>query len=304
MNYNPKFGQFVAQPPQQNNTMYGYAAPRLKARNTVVLTDEQIAKLKNNASDLQFKISEEDLWRSACTHKYRDGTQALSTCGTDHGENVYCCSICKQEFRMPALTKAEVQKRVDDILDVSNTIKTVYVDMSEDLAANFFKWETLVKKLPTLWEKSVQNFANYEAPTGNGVNTFGPGMSGFSAINSMLSGMPYGYQQPVYYAQPQQVYYSQPQQQVYYGQPQQAPQAYYGQPQQQVYYSQPPVDPNANPMAYGAPQQVQNTVPQQAPQQMPQQEAPIPGIVPGTPAPVPAPTQQTGEIQQSKTFSI
>lgn len=274
--------------PQNTQYGYGYTAPRPQARNTQPLTQEQILALRTDGKKFDMKIDQEDLWRSSCTHKEKNGASTL----IQNPDGSYTCSICQATFNMVDLTPEEVEKRVKDLEDVLQTIKTIYVDAPDKLIEQYMQMIALLAKLKELWNRSIQNFSMYEGTTVGGVNQMGPGYSGFGALQSMLSN-PYG------------GFGAYGQQYPQYPQPTMAPQYYnnggyggYPMPAQQM--GQPMMDPNANPMAYGAPQQMPmapavGTIPN-APQ--PQQAAP-------TQAPVPAPAQpQQAEVQQTQVFNV
>jgi hypothetical protein len=264
------------------NTYYGYGTPRPQAKNTQPLTPDQIAKLRQNGNGFDLKVTQEDLWRAACTHKEKDGRSTLVT----EPDGTMRCTICGARFHMCDATKEEVQKATDLLIDMLQTSKTVYLDAPDSLVSNFYQMLALLAKFPDLWERAMQNFAQYDN-TGATVNPMGPGYSAFNALNNLMTnpynGYGYGYQQPYMAPMPGQGQYQQP-----YAAPQQAvqyPQYGYGY-QPQGY--QPQYDPNANPMAYGAPTAV----------------APQPGVIPNASAPAPAAAPAQAEVQQQQTFSV
>lgn len=282
-------------PMTQYNTGYGYAAPRPQARNTQPLTKEQIEKLKQNSNAFSLKIDQEDIWRGICTHKEKNGHSALVR-DEDGSER---CLICGAKFNMYDASKKEVEDITKKVVDVLQTVKTLYVDASEELVSHYFQLLPLIEKIPQIWELAVNNFSKYESMPDQ-VNQFGPRLSGFDMMNRILTpygGMPqqpYGYA-PQYNPAPQQYDYNmQPQ-------PQTAPQYNYGYQQPMA---QPMADPYNNPMAYGAPAPV-------SPQ------APVPGTIPAAPQPMVAPTapeaavqpptapaNPQGEVQQQATFNV
>lgn len=271
------------------NNAYGYTVPRPQARNTQPLTPEQINKLRQNASAFDMKIEQEDIWRATCTHKEKDGRSTLISIG----DNRYKCTICGEEFEMSDISKQEVEEMVTKMIDMLQTAKTVYLDVPEELARQYFQIIPLLKKFPYLWERAISCFEKYENPA-MGVNPMSPGYSGFAAIQNYLTnpyaGYPqagYQYQQPNYGCNPGFV---QPGYQAGY------------MPAQPNYGYAPPVqqmpDMTGNPMAYGAP----NVVPTPA-------AAPAPGVMPGAAQPVPAPAAapanaQQGEVKQQQVFNV
>ena len=274
------------------NMAYGYAVQRPQARNTQPLSPEQINKLRQGSSALDMKIEQEDIWRSMCTHKEKDGKSTLVSVGPDR----YKCMICGAEFTMYDLDENAVTELVDKMIDMLQTAKTVYLDIPDDLARQYFQMIPLLKKFPYLWKRAISNFEQYENP-GFGVNPMTPGYSGFAAIQNYLTNPYAGYAQPGY-VQPGYQY-----QQPNYGYPAAPGYVQPGYQYQQPNYGYPaaPVqqvpDMTGNPMAYGAP-----GVPTPA-------AAPAPGVMPGVAQPAPAPAAapanaQQGEVKQQQTFNV
>lgn len=267
---------------------YSYGVPRPQARNTQPLTSEQIAKLRQESSAFDMRIDQEDLWRAACTHKEKNGANAL----IDNGDGTYTCSICHATFEMCDSTKEDIEKAVKTIENMLQTSKTIYLDIPEELARQYYQLIPLLKKFPMLWSRAIQNFSMYEGSNNGTLNPMSPGYSGFNAITTLLTNPYNGFaQQPQY-------------------NPYQAPQPMMAQP---YGYQQPmgmQVDPSVNPMAYGAP--APGVMPGMAP------TAPMPGVMPGVPQPAPAPVAQApapapaapaapaqqAEVQQQQVFNV
>lgn len=284
---------FNAYPYGQMNygsTYTAYARPQ--ARNTQPLTPDQIAKLRQDGNAFDMKIEQEDLWRSACTHKEKNGNSTL----VENQDGTFTCTICHETFKMCDNTKEEIEAAVNTLINMLQTSKTVYLDAPDALVTQYYQIIPLLKKFPDLWERAMKNFAMYDMTPG--VQGMAPGYSGFAAMQTLLSNPYSGYGQPMYGQQP---YMAQPM----YGQPtpQQAPVQQpvapapgmmppYGGYAQPVYGQAPVMDPN-NPMAYGAP-----TIP--APT-----AAPAPGVMPqAAPAPAAAPAPQQAEVQQQQVFNV
>ena len=275
--------------PNQQYNNYGYAAPRPQARNTQPLTPEQIAKLRQDNKAFDMKVDQEDLWRAACTHKEKNGHTTL----IQNPDGSYTCTICHKTFRMCEDNEEQIAECTRKIIDVLQTIKTLYLDAPEKLIEGYMQQIPLLEKLPSLWKRSISNFSQYEGTINGSVNPMAPGYSGFNAIQSLLTN-PYagfngmapqypGYQQPAY-SQPYNGYAP--------AQPMTAPM----------------VDPNYNPMAYGVPT---------APVAPMAPVAPAPGVMPGTVQPAPAPAApvapaptaapvetKQGEVQQQAVFNV
>ncbi len=257
---------------------FGYV-PRPQARNTQPLTPDQIAKLRQDVNAFDMKVDQEDLWRAACTHKEKNGASTL----IQNNDGTYTCTICHETFAMCESSSEEISSAVKTLTDMLQTCKTIYLDIPEDLAGQYFQIIPLIQKFPKLWERAIKNFSMYEG-TMNGVSPMSPGYSGFTAIQNLLTNPYAGFGMA-----PQQPMYG-------YAQPMMAPQ------QPMAYNYQTPVapqmmDPTANPMAYGAPG---------APVMPSQPAAPAPGMMPSIPQPGPvaAPAPQQAEVQQQQVFNV
>lgn len=264
-----------------NNYGYTYGVPRPQARNTQPLTPEQIAKLRQNSNAFDMKVEQEDLWRAACTHKEKNGQSTLIS----NEDGSFTCTICHETFHMCDTDTDGIKEAVKTLIDMLQTSKTLYLDAPEDLIRQYFQMIPLLKKFPNLWERAIQNFSQYETVGFAGVNPMGPAYSGFSAIQSLMSN-PYSAYNYGYQAAPQ------PPMQGYGYQPNN----FYGQPMQAAPVYGAPVDPSANPMAYGVP----------AP------TAPAPGVMPGAPVVPAAPTADpaaatapaSAEVKQTQVFNV
>lgn len=264
--------------PESTTYGFGYGVARPQARNTQPLTPEQIQKLRTNAEAFDMKVTQEELWAAACTHKEKTGQSALR----DNGDGTFTCSICHKTFKLCDLTPPEVEAAVGNIIDLLQTCKTIYLDAPDDLVVQYFQMIPLLEKLTKVWERATHNFAQYDSfnPT---MNQYPIGYSGFAAINQLMTN-PYGT----------------------YGQPAPVPAGYGVVPQAaqpMMNYGMPGMAPVApaygNPVAYGQPAPVPTPA-----------MAPAPGVMPGmapvapmAPAAAPAAPQQA-EVQQQQVFNV
>lgn len=263
---------------------YGYGAPRPQARNTQPLTNEQIAALQQSGDAFSMKVDQTDLWRAACTHKRKDnGASTL----VQNADGSYTCTICHETFHLVDLNKDEVEETINKVIDMFQTLKTVYLDAPDDLIIQYMKQIPLLKKFVQLWDRGMRNFSMYEGAM-NPLNPINPGMSGFAAMQNLLSN-PYGYGfmgQPAYGYNPAMGQQPVMQQQPVMGQQPAYGYGYNPMMAQQPVMQQPgymPQDPN--PMAYGAP------------------VAPMPGVMPAAQAPAApaAPATANGNTVETTT---
>ena len=286
------------QQPGYPNGMYGYTYgfARPQAKNTQPLTPDQIAALRRNGNAFDMKVTQEDLWAAACTHKEKNGNSTL----IQNADGTWTCTICHETFKMCENSREEIEAAVNQLIDMLQTSKTIYLDAPEGLVSQYYQMIPLLRKFPDLWDRAMKNFAMYEG-TATGVNPMAMGYSGFNALGALMAN-PYGGFMPTMGQMPTVPGYPQPMP----GYPQQpaapaAPVGYPGYPTMPGYPTQVP-DMTGNPMAYGAPVGVNPAPP----------TAPAPGVMPGypqqpaapaAPAAAPANNGQT-EVQQQKVFNV
>lgn len=286
---------------QQGQPAYAYSNPAPAARNTQPLTQEQISKLRSDNDALNLKISQEDMWKAVCTHKEKNGSSAL----INNEDGSVTCTICHERFRLQEFSPADVENHINTMLDICQTIKTIYVDAPDDLIKQFMQIIPLLKLIKNLWTIACNNFSKYDSYSG-GVNPINNMYGGFATVNNLLTNPYAAYQPQAQYP----VYGQQPPVQ------NQMPDwngnvpVYPNQPQPQIMYTgYPQQPPMQNPMAVGAPVQ----------------QAPAVGVIPGQNVPVypnqPQAAQQsqpvveqqapvaannggTAEVQQVQTYSV
>lgn len=266
---------------------YGVPVPTMpRAKFTQPLTPEIISKLRSRGDTLKMEVSEEDLWRAACTHK-ENGQPTLVVDGVnpETGNEILHCTICGESFEMIDASKEEVQKAVDLICNLMQTSKTMYLDASKQLIEQYYQMLPLLKMFPKLYERSQKNFNMYENAMNMYSNPTAVGANGFQMMDAMLSNPYGGYYQPapMGYPQPQPAPVGYPQQAAGYPQPMAPAPAPIGYPQQPVY---------GNPMMYNT-----GAV---APAPQPT-VAPSAGMIPQAPT---APAEGTAEVQQQKQFNV
>ena len=295
---------------QQNPNIIGYAAPnRPQPRYTQPVTNEMSKMLLSNEDKLSVKISPTEKIKNMCTHKF-PGTDriALVYTGNEDDPTAVTCQVCGESFHMIMEPSKEIGEAVEKVLDILQSAKTMYLDMPEEFATEYFQIMTLLGRIPVLFNEAAKNFNMYDQFQTNPNPIWGNNNS-FQQINGIIGGYNMGGIQPGFYGgwapvQPQPVYYQQPT--VQYDQ--------YGRPIMQtapVAPAAPSMD--ANPLMYSAP-----VAPVQAPQTVqPQQAVPV-APMPQAPAPAPiqqpvmqtapvapaAPATQTGDITQVKSFSV
>lgn len=284
---NQAFGGF-GQQQQFQGGMYapGYQyVQKPQAKMTQPLTKEQINKLRNSGGTFDLQVNQTDLLKAVCTHRDQGNIVLVSN---DDGS--VTCPICNETFNIVTAGQDEVAEAVRLVKDVMQTTKTMYLDIPEDVASQYFQVLPIIDKLPKLYQIAIANFNKYDA---NNNVMQGNSLYGFNALNALTSpmyanmGMPQQQMAPnyggMYGGVPNQGYVQQPnyafqQQPMMGGNP-----FVYGQPDQSQ-------------MNYAAQQQAQQqAMQQQMAQQQVQQQA--------QPTSTPSATQPQ-QVVNTKTFNV
>lgn len=281
----------------QNNYYTGAAfntVNRPVPSNSQPLTQQIVDELRADNNNFDMKVDQKDLWRAICTHK--DPTTGASTLTPD-GDGYYKCSICGARFHFFDGTPADVQNAVNTIVDMLQTAKTIYLDAPRNMTEKYYQYIILLMKFPALWQRAVECMKGYSTATPATVSTGGMYGSGFNALNNLLytpyaSNIPYG-SNPQYPMMNNQQFANPQFAQQY---PMNNGYGMYQAPQQ------PMMDPNYNPMAYGAPVAPAPGVMPQAPQPM-ANNTPAAPQAPQQPAAA-TPPAANNEIQQQKVFNV
>lgn len=218
------FGQMNQQPFYSG---YSYGA-RPAPRCTQPITPELQKLLNQQSNELDIRISNTDKIKNWCTHKEpTTGRIAL----VENGDGTVTCRVCGETFHMvDSMTREQVQALCNQMVDVMQTIKTMYLDSPEEFTKAYWQTISMVLKLPELWDRAYKNFTTYESYTGN-VFQSNPNINSFAAANGILGGFNiFGGQQPNgFFGQSQMWPQAQPQPQPQMGMPQTAPMPNMGQ---------------------------------------------------------------------------
>ena len=199
------------------NNMGGYAPsgyvqqpiPVQKSKN--VLTNEEIKSIRQNGDSFSLGLTADESLRGICFHKDENGVETLR----DNGDGTVTCTICGHRFDpLQNCTQEDIQMYVDNITDVLQTIKLLYIDMPTEAAREYFQIIPLIQKIPKLFKIASDNFNRHENYNGyryngapNTINLYQMLSSGAISPGFAQQGyMPNGYAQQPYQAYPQQGY--------------------------------------------------------------------------------------------------
>ena len=241
-------------------------APKINM--TQGLNPEQLKSLRKTGG-FNLEISEEELWRSFCTHRY-DNRFATSM----DEEGYMTCSLCGTKFRPFEGNVNDARELVNKTVDLLETTKMQSLTLSPKIIQEYFQIEPVLKRLPELFAQSQNDYKRALGMDNSGYY-YGQENNAFMMYQNFINPMAgNGFydpavmqQQPVYGSQVSmmQQAYPQPMMQQGYNQPMMQ-QAYPQPMMQQGYqpYQQPMMNNGAmdqNPFnVNGAP--VTNTAPQ------------------------------------------
>lgn len=206
-----------------------------KLEMTQGLNADQLKSLRKT-SGFNLDISQDELWRSFCTHRSNNKFAV-----TQDDEGNFTCSLCGTTFKPFEGDAKDAKDLVDKVVDLMETTKMQSLTLPTKTIQDFFQIEPVLKRLPDLYAQSVNDFKR--ATGTDGGYMYGQDTNGFAMYQNMINPAagagyydPAMMNQPVYGAQPapyaQPMYTQQPMQQQMYNQPMYA-QPYGQQPMQQ-----------------------------------------------------------------------
>ena len=148
-----------------NNNIGGYAPsgytqqPTAPQKTTNVLTKEEIKALRKSVDTFSLGLTENEILRGICFHKDENGQETLK----DNGDGTVTCTICGYTFDpLQNYTEEDLQRYVDNITDVLQTIKMLYIDMPAEAAREYFQIIPLINKIPKLFKIASDDFSRHE----------------------------------------------------------------------------------------------------------------------------------------------
>ena len=166
------------------------------------LSADKYALLQKGLSQFKLSVTEEELAKGQCNHYNLNGTSALIP--DADGGGGYTCSICGTHFNPNEFDAESINNATQNILDILNTIKIMYLSIDPNAALEYFQIIPFIEKIPQLYNIAANDFKKYE-----GVNNFVTPQqpNPFNMYQQMVTPMTfapmgYAYQQPAGY-QPQ-----------------------------------------------------------------------------------------------------
>lgn len=180
-NYNNNLYQGGMQP--QNNRQPKFTNP---------LTNEDIQNLRQQAPAFTLKTTKDEMDRAICTHRY-NGQKTLR----NNPDGSVTCSICGATYKPFDGTEEEVEKISELYVSILQTIKTLYLDIPDDVCKAFFQMIPFINKTAKLFKIASNNFESYNP---NGAVAMNQNGNPFAIFNNIMGG---GYNQAYSYPQQQ-----------------------------------------------------------------------------------------------------
>lgn len=172
----------IDQNPAFNYNMYGGQAPQQMQKFSNALTADEIEMLTKATSKFSLNITNEQRLRGICNHRTADGMGDAIV--EDKATGLLRCSICGYTFRQvdSNMTADEIKVAIEQVIDLLQTVKLMFIDMPTDSAREYFQIIPLLEKLPELFEIAAKNMTKHDA---YGWNMRNPNMSAYSMFQNL-----------------------------------------------------------------------------------------------------------------------
>ena len=125
------------------------------------LTEDEMKVLTQAQDEFTLGITKEEQLKAICMHRDLQGHSMLDTTSSIVGEAK--CKICGETFNIvDGCSDQDIEDAVNNLLDVLQTTKTLYVDMPVEAARKFYTIIGMLKKVPALYKIASENFTKHE----------------------------------------------------------------------------------------------------------------------------------------------
>ena len=169
------------------NNGYNYGRPLEVPRMQQGLSAKEQEFLRSQAAN-QFSftaVTDEDLIKAKCTHKFNNTWDVESL---DPSTGLVECRTCHERFHLVDLEPDEAEKIVDNMIDMLQTAKYMYVDIKPELASQFFQIIPLVKQAGKIYTLAMQNISKYDGNYNLNQNN---DQYAFQALSGLMTGSGY-----------------------------------------------------------------------------------------------------------------
>lgn len=180
-----------------NNMGWGYPGNGGQTFNpakvTQTLSAEEMEKLRRKDDVTSIALTTDQLLRSRCVHKNRNGSFAL----TQLNNGDVRCEICGAVFNMDEIPIEQLKDALAIVDAALQQIKSVWLDMPEALGREYFPIIEMLKKVVPLYQIAYDHFNRFNG--GIVINQGYGQQNGFDAMNSVISYGGAGYYGPAGY---------------------------------------------------------------------------------------------------------
>ena len=153
-----------------------------------VYTQEEYNTLVKQENSFSLGITKDEYLRSYCNHRKLDGSDSLVI---DPLTGIASCTVCGYKFKpCDDISIDEIQNEVNNVLDILQTIKIMYIDMPVDTAKEYFQIIPLIEKIPKLFDLAAKDMAKHDNNPWN-YNT--QSMGAMSVLNNIRGMFNNGY---------------------------------------------------------------------------------------------------------------
>lgn len=138
------------------------------------LPAEDLALLQKGLSQFKLSVTKEELAKGQCNH-YDSATGSSTLIPDADGSGGCTCGLCGTHFYTKDFSAEEIKNATENILDILNTIKIMYLSLDPNAALEYFQIIPFIEKIPDLYNIAVQDFKRYE-----GIDSFVPGSNGYN----------------------------------------------------------------------------------------------------------------------------
>ncbi len=121
---------------------------------------ELLKKIRDMDSDFVDDVLAKDKLEGLCMHR---GVDSDSTIIPVESTDLVRCILCGKEFHIKdKLTREEVEQKIGEAIDIIQTLKILFVDMSPETARGLFIVLPLLEKVPELYSLGQKSFEAYK----------------------------------------------------------------------------------------------------------------------------------------------
>ena len=128
------------------------------------LSAEEERELHKNDSALTLDIPKESIYRAKCTHR-NPATKKFDLFPNDDG--TVTCRRCGARFTMVKEDIKVIERITNSMIDILQTIKTAYVDMTPEVVKTYFVMIPFLRLAPDMYKNAISTLSAVTREFGN-----------------------------------------------------------------------------------------------------------------------------------------